>query len=338
MGQNKIIRKCIILIGIAGIFAIFFLLSGVIDIFDRYQYGYIDKQGKIVLRAQFAGAHPFSEGLAAVKIDGKWGFINKSGEVVIPPKFGRAFGDGVPSPFSHGIAATLLNTTPVMITRTGSIHLKLEEFDQVGNFSEGLAIVKKDKKVGYINQTGKLVIDLLYFGAVDPTETTRDFSEGLAVISDSSGKYGFINHSGTICIAPKFESASRFCEGLAAVEVDEKYGYIDTTGTMVIPPRFDHALDFSEGLACVGVSTGKYETRYGYINHEGKFIIPVQYRRARTFSDGVARIQLPDWDADTYGFIDKTGQIVIKPSFFVYRPGDFSEGLAVFCNQPSGKL
>lgn len=40
------------------------------------KYGYIDKTGKIVINYQFDGAGRFSEGLARVKIDNKWGYID----------------------------------------------------------------------------------------------------------------------------------------------------------------------------------------------------------------------------------------------------------------------
>ena len=62
------------------------------------KYGFIDKNGKVVIEPQFDGADAFSEGLARVKKDRKWGFIDKSGKVVIEPQF-----DWV-SDFSEGLA------------------------------------------------------------------------------------------------------------------------------------------------------------------------------------------------------------------------------------------
>ena len=46
------------------------------------KYGFIDKSGKMVIEPQFDNAEPFSEGLAQVEKDGKLGFIDKSGKVV----------------------------------------------------------------------------------------------------------------------------------------------------------------------------------------------------------------------------------------------------------------
>ena len=43
---------------------------------DFWEYGYINKQGEMVIKAEFENAKPFSEGVAAVKLHGKWGYIN----------------------------------------------------------------------------------------------------------------------------------------------------------------------------------------------------------------------------------------------------------------------
>ena len=55
------------------------------------KYGFIDKNGKVVIEPQFDSASNFSEGFACVKKDDKWGFIDKSGKMVIELQFDRVF-------------------------------------------------------------------------------------------------------------------------------------------------------------------------------------------------------------------------------------------------------
>ena len=66
------------------------------------KYGYADKSGALVIEPRFDGAMLFSEGLAAVKIDEKYGYIDKAGEWVIEPTFSYA------TYFSEGLAAVIL--------------------------------------------------------------------------------------------------------------------------------------------------------------------------------------------------------------------------------------
>ncbi|MEI6065547.1 MAG: WG repeat-containing protein, partial [Pseudanabaena sp. ELA748] len=64
--------------------------------------GYIDKTGGIVISPRFGMNFlfsRFSEGLASVQFDNrKYGFIDKTGATVVPPQF-----DGS-SPFNNGVA------------------------------------------------------------------------------------------------------------------------------------------------------------------------------------------------------------------------------------------
>lgn len=50
-------------------------------------WGYIDKTGKIIINLQFDGAWSFSEGLALVEIGKRQGYIDKTGKFIINPQF-----------------------------------------------------------------------------------------------------------------------------------------------------------------------------------------------------------------------------------------------------------
>ena len=54
------------------------------------KWGFVDSNGKMVIEAQYEDARSFANGYAAVKKDGKWGFINTEGNMVIEPQFANA--------------------------------------------------------------------------------------------------------------------------------------------------------------------------------------------------------------------------------------------------------
>jgi hypothetical protein len=53
------------------------------------------------------------------------------------------------------------------------------------------------------------------------------------------------------------------------VKLDNKFGFIDQTGQFVIAPQFNYALNFTNGLALVYT-----EGKAGYINKTGQYIWP----------------------------------------------------------------
>ena len=257
---------------------------------------------EIIISCKYDYAFDFHEGLACVKLNYKYGYIDKSGKEVIPCKY-----DGAQS-FSEGLARVYLNGKDGYIDKSGKEVIPCK-YDDAQSFSEGLASVNLNYKYGYIDKSGKEVITCKY-------KFAYSFREGLALVR-LNGKYGYIDKSGKEVIPCKYDRADWFCEGLALVELNGKYGYIDKSGKEVIPCKYNDADDFDEGLACVGLN-GKY----GYIDKSGKEVITCKYDDAKSFSEGLARVTLNGKD----GYIDKSGKEVI-PCKYNYA-GDFDEGLA----------
>ncbi len=148
-----------------------------------------------------------------------------------------------------------------------------------------------------------------------------DFSEGLAEVK-LDGRYGFISTAGEFAVKPQFDQIHRFSEGMAAVRLGDKWGYINRAGEVVIPPQFEIAEEFSGKLALV---RSGIEAKMGYINPKGAFDIQPQFFRAGTFTEGLAWV-ISSEENDKCGYINPSGKLVIPTRFD--EPGEFSEGLA----------
>lgn len=130
-------------------------------------------------------------------------------------------------------------------------------------------------------------------------------------------------------IPPKYQYASEFTEGLAAVANREyKWGFIDQSGAEVIPCKYDWAHSFSEGFACVAIQQKDYYDKWAVIDKSGKEITPFKYDWISSFQDGIAVVRVIDENHENpkYGFIDQTGAEII-PCIYDYAD-NFSEGLA----------
>ena len=283
--------------------------------------GYIDVNGRIVIKPQFEGANPFSEGLAVVATSENGyaeGYIDSTGAEIIKPQFDKA------TDFSEGRALVGFDQSKKEMRRenktyvTGSSH--------------------PSYIWGYIDRTGKYVAAPIYPHALG-------FSEGLAAVQLSDGQWGYIDKAGSLVIKPQFQSASSFSEGLSCVMFDKKYGFIDRTGKMVIPPQFTGPGVFAEGLAPVrvggkvldpgfGMVIGPLGGRYVYIDKAGKEVITLgdNVENTNPFSEGLAAVEIKGY----WGFIDKKGKIVIEPRFG--GQPSFSEGLACVIIRDGGGI
>ena len=184
----------------------------------------------------------FSDNLACVNIDGKWGYVDSNENTVI------AFDYDDATPFKDGYAILkqsglyfAINTKGEAIThgytdlkylsdgyfafelldKYGVINAKEKtiienKYDDIFAYSNKVYICKKDDKYGLVNKNGKELTDFIY-------SSIYAFSEGFALASRDD-KYGFINNSGKEIIPFDYEEASSFNGKYAYVKVrDEKY-------------------------------------------------------------------------------------------------------------------
>ena len=79
-------------------FVSLYFFEGLVAVLSHGKYGFADKTGNLVIPPQFDQTSGFSEEVAAVKIDGKYGYIDRTGEWVIEPRYMWA------DRFSNGLA------------------------------------------------------------------------------------------------------------------------------------------------------------------------------------------------------------------------------------------
>lgn len=108
---------------------------------------FIDDHGKVITPDGFEAARDFSQGLAAVYSNGKWGFIDAAGSITIGFDFQEV------GPFSESIAAVKRDNKWGYVDEAGHF-LIAPAFSWAGAFSEGVAVVDAGKGVRYIDRAG----------------------------------------------------------------------------------------------------------------------------------------------------------------------------------------
>jgi len=281
--------------------------------------------------------------------DGKAGYIDNTGTIVVPPTLefygnsGEEFHDGL---LQLGVSDSQY------IDRAGRKPFS-KEFYSSWDFSDGLAAAMETDggKWGYINTKGEFAISPRF--ASSPTDYVWPFENGFARI-EVSGKIGYIDHTGNFTIPPTLLGGDSFHEGYARVVVEGpcvmmnsgpcsapavlphgaggdsslpgcKFTFVDTSGRIITDLRFNSARWFSGGLAPVQI--GKL---WGYIDTSGKLAIPPQFENAEPFSDDLGLVSLNH----LFGYVDQTGAFVIQPQF--KNAENFADGLALIGDQDSG--
>lgn len=237
-------------------------------------------------------------------------------------------------------------------------------YDSIGDFHEGLACVSDEKdgqKVeGYVDAKGTLQIPLQFADG-------GYFSEERAVVRDlETRKCGVIDKKGNYVVEPKYKSCKSFQDGMSLVQTEQGYGYINKQGEEVIAPQYVWASDFYDGTAyvleeqngpvwlintkgekvkkmadqpgdsyesnayCLRISqdvvlpSGAEKNVDHYYDKNGEISME-QGKLLFRLSEGLYSVL--DEKTQKYGFVDKTGEMVISPMFREAR--DFKDGYAV---------
>ena len=235
------------------------------------RFGFLDTGGNMVLDLRFSAALGFSCGLAGVKLQGnEWRCVDREGRVVSTRGYHEFY------PHSDGYAAVRRDRTWGYIDERGEEPFGMD-FQRTYDFICGLGVVVRDGRWNFLTRDGRMVSRKGWDGAFAP-------SEGLASYRQNGG-FGFVDRDGETVTGPIFDSVLSFSEGMCAVEKGGRWGFIDTRGEMVIDPVFARSMNFSQGLAPAKLDA---DGPWGYIDVTGAFAIEPVFSRAFVFSGGYA--------------------------------------------------
>jgi hypothetical protein len=209
---------------------------------------FIDTNGEIIteIDSKYAvGA--LSEGLINVKCqqENKWGYINTSGEVIVPFVYDQA------EAFFNGLAVVGVrsgrNMKYGLIEKTGE-EIALTEYDQIFHY-----------RAGYTSNIGDLILVQKNVPRSEGRGTTRQ-------------QFGLIDKNGDEIIPVIYDNQISFEHGLARVEKDGRHGIIDKTGSFVIDLIYENVFVISERIIAA-----RKDEQWGLINIKGDVILDFEY-------------------------------------------------------------
>jgi hypothetical protein len=221
--------------------------------------------------------------LFPIRGNGRLGFIDARGEVVITPRFQN---DRL-APVHHEFPVDFGDWVPV----------------------------KTPEGWGYLDDAGEFAIPPRFALACP-------FSEDRAAVSGEvversygvpQGRWGYIDRAGNVVIPCRYGSAEQFQGGLGIVSHPDaegrvsnftgRYGLIDRHGTDVVPGIYEVLYPWQEGLALAAAGTGA--RAFGFLDARGSVAIPFQFSNAGHFNEGFARVER----MGRLGLLDRNGTV-----------------------------
>ena len=283
--------------------------------------GYMDRDGKWLIRPQFNDAGSFRGDYAVVGVEKKdgdyvmpmtYGVIDRKGKFVVPCEY-------------PGISLNADGTGSILWDNgKTSFRIKGKGFEYIYTHEDGTHEVLPDWASEW-----RGVIPL----QIEPKTY-------LAYWPTLGNSWSIVDADGGMLRRGALSGIREFEKGIARIEryenAERRYGYMRIGGSLVLPPIYPEAnAYFYDGFATVKDESGLW----GYIREDGSWLAEPRFTDADNFQNGVARVMVDE----LYGYIDANGEWLIEPAYdytsgFQYGFAEVQQGKKRGIVSAAGKL
>jgi hypothetical protein len=259
------------------------------------KYGVIDATGRMVVPPKYDVLYAYREGLAKfIVFDGwKQGFIDVNGNVVIPPVFDSISWNRLDQGFSEGLVPFGDGGKFGFMDTSGTIRIPAL-YEDVGSFSGGYVAAKRQGKWGILDALGNTQINFVYDGI-------QPFGDGMFAAHKGSESF-VLDRKGQRVPTPPIQML--WPEGgFLIYESGDKFGFMDYSLKVLTAPISKRLSAVSNGFAVVEKSGV-----FGLIDRTGKLVLPYKYDSIQIASPRMFLVRSPGFS----GYVDPSGRVVFQ--------------------------
>ena len=232
---------------------------------------------------------------------------------------------------------------PQKTNKTKIIYIENKTILCTEYFKDGVCLACHPQKGwGVFDTTGTQIIDYkLHFGTIVGNSQMPEFENGYCPVRDPKGSY-IINKQGKIVSQfTNIINLSNFQQGIATATQTmpdpknkhvniRRVVYVNNKGELIFPHLyFTVKWENSKPMRPFNDGLSAYydydQKLWGFIDHTGNTVVKAQYKMVQDFHDGYAAVLTTN---DKWGFIDTNGTFQI-PAMYAREPMPFSEGVAL---------
>lgn len=276
-----------------------------IDYFNKFNiaktkkgkvYGWVSQYGKELIKPQFTEIGELIDGMARVCkggkpgkdgniVNGKWGFVDDGGRIVIKVKYQSAgeFHEGVAwvgeGPFEY----SYINKQGMVISEKSSTNFDAKN----GIIIQQKSLSKKNSKTGkkgtffgILDLRGTVLEDFVYAGI-----TLNEYNWAVALDLSNNSNYFLHNENGKITKLKTGELNCKFDNEIEKYTIDGKFGYVRRDGEMMIAPKYSVLGEYTDFI--IASENGQV---FGYLSKSGETVIPFEYTKSSVFNEGYASV------------------------------------------------
>jgi len=232
----------------------------------------IDKNCKIIkkLDKDIQTCYDFSEGIAIYKDNNdKFGFINENGKIIVKAKYDLA------ESLSNGVSMCTIIDKKNNINKIYAVDksgkelfsFNTKEYKEYGKFSNGYLPVLREKEILCLDKNGNKKFTLCKFEDEDDAwfALYKCFYNGEQFVFVEGNTCGLKDKNNEIILRAKYDYLKSVGEGLFIAEKEEKVGVIDHNDNVILDFDYDNITFIKKGLYMV-----EKDDKYALVDKDGK--------------------------------------------------------------------
>ena len=270
---------------------------------ERWRWGAVDETGQLVIPLEYERLYSFgfSNEVARFRQNGKAGFMDRAGAIVIPAVYNDVSQD------HRGRLYVVINGQWVGIDRDGNVVDHPQHGEVYRTCPSGLSLVNHHGKFQFVGPDGNPTTETVFDAALGWFRCDRPSTVQLGE------RWSFVDTEGRLMFdPPPFENRPGFDHGVAAVKLGGKWGLIDELGRFVVEPQFN--LLVKDETSHYRLHRAEIDGRRYWIDEHGIEISPQEWLdRQSSFPCGhgfhIVR------QGHRWGMTDPSGAIVVPARF-----------------------
>lgn len=195
---------------------------------DSGLYGFCSYTGECIIPPRYTKAEVFEKGYAAVQLNDQWGVIDMTGQLCPVPLSDQ------PATYNGRSFLVHLEHSTLLVEPDGTVLRELPETAGI-QITDELLLIGRDGHHSLMDRDGNMLVTEergLWFGSAG---MDLILSEGLMLVKNEQGLYGYVNTAGELVGSCIWEDAEPFSNGWARVCKDGAVYYIDRNMQIVYP-------------------------------------------------------------------------------------------------------
>ena len=284
---------------------------------EEGRYGYIDSSGEVIIEPQYGYANFFSEGMAFVVIDEKGAYINEKGEVITSGDYfyGDSFCNGLAVVYYYDIKGNEEDDEISAVINKDGKEVLRDKYDYVTTEYNGFIVAEKDNKETLYDVNGNEI------SLSNKCSIYRGYIDGYAVIQDNESYDYYILNEDLKIINFNEYNITDISNSFYELYNEDKGEYVYLNNKLEpIYLKDDYSyltcFDNENEIACV-YYYGSNERVYTYIDYCGNKLFDSKYEIDSSFVDGIASAYLVNEDNYRYGIVDSKGNLIEEGFYYV---------------------